>query len=147
MDTFWHENTVDHMFPFCDSNCLKSQHQHRFKRSSSKFACSIVETCEVEPTPRTQIWSTNPLWSTKRSPGVSTVAEVSVSFGCALFLLLHSPAKVFFLELLELLLCKQRLRLLGLLGGSVRVVPGLSPCIVVLDLSETESKSTLYAKL
>ncbi len=48
-------------------------------------------------------------------------------FQCALFLLLNSPAKVFLLELLELLLCEQRLRLLGLLGRSVRAIPGLSP--------------------
>lgn len=72
------------------------------------------------------------------------MAVVSLCFVCALFLILDSPAEVFLLELLELLLREQRLRLLGFLGGSVRVIPGLSTCMVAQDLSETESKSTLY---
>lgn len=66
---------------------------------------------------------------------------------CALFLLLNSPAKVFLLELLELRLREQRLRLLGLLGGWLRPIPGLSPWIMAQDLSETERKSTLDHKL
>lgn len=78
-------------------------------------------------------------WQTRR-PGVSTVPAVSLRFWCASFLFLYSPAKVIFLELLELLLCKQRLWLLGLLGWLVRAIPGLSPWIVAQDLSETESE-------
>lgn len=76
-------------------------------------------------------------------PGVSALSPASMHLHCALFLLLYGPAEIFFLELLELLLREQRLWLLGLLGflgRSVQFIPGLSPCIVVEDLFDTENK-------
>lgn len=64
---------------------------------------------------------------------------------CILIILLVSPAKVLSLELLELLLCEHRLGLLGCLLRPVPFIPGLPPCIVPLDLSVTERKTTLFS--
>lgn len=46
---------------------------------------------------------------------------------CILITLLVDPAKILFLELLELLLCEDRLWLLDCLLRLVRFIPGLPP--------------------
>lgn len=57
---------------------------------------------------------------------------------CIVFILFNSPAKVLLLELLELLLCEQRLRLLDLLGTPFCSIPGLPPYIMTQNLNQSE---------
>ena len=142
MNTFWseilvRENTVDLTSPVSNTMDLQSLNQHR----SNVQNISPQTVVEWNLLPEHNLIQKPTLIPTAQPWCFHCGSSVFV-FRCASFLLLHRPAKVLLLELLELLLCEQRLGLLGLLGRRLRAIPGLSPRVVAQDLRETESKST-----